>query len=355
MCKTGGGEDSRLQDTIIESGGFRFHALEAGEGPLVLMIHGFPGLAWSWRHQIAPLAEAGYRAVAIDSLGYGQSDRPLSVEHYTSDRMQEYLTGILDHYGEEDAYIVGQDFGAQYAWNMAVRSPDRVRALVATIPYDYDMAGRAMLGSAPRLPADAAPQPAVASPDRKPTERLAEMGREHFVHMHYFQAVGPGEAELADRIPEYLRRSFHALSADGDLWAWKSVPSEGSGYLDALPDAPDLPWHWLSREEFDRFVDEYGHDDPARRFIGGLNSYRSADANWEIGRKWADADVTVPTLMLYGQDDPSMAFFPEWEERLRRRVPGLRDVIAVPHAGHLLQQEQPEAFNAALLAFLKST
>jgi pimeloyl-ACP methyl ester carboxylesterase len=86
--------------------------------------------------------------------------------------------------------------------------------------------------------------------------------------------------------------------------------------------------------------------------IGGLNSYRTADLNWEIGLHWADADVTVPTLFIYGEKDPSFAFFPDWETRMRARVPGLCQIVKVADAGHLVQQEQPASFNRALLTFL---
>lgn len=344
-----------ISERMIDvGGGLRLRAVEAGAGPLVLMIHGFPGLAYSWRHQMRPLADAGWRAVAIDSLGYGGSDRPLDPALYAADRMQAHLIALLDHYRAAQAVIVGQDFGAQYAWNLAVRAPERVRGLVTTIPYDYDLAGRALLGSAERLPADAPAEPEMASPDRRPTERYAVMAAEHFVHFHYFQTVGPADRELGGALADYLRRSFHALSAEGDLWAWKSLPSEGTGYLDALPAAPPLPWPWLSEAEFARFVAGYDHPDPMRRMIGGLNSYRTADANWALGRAWADHDVIVPTLFLYGSADPSFGFFPDWEARMRGRVPGLAGIVTIEGAGHLVQQEKPEAFNAALLDFLGS-
>ena len=338
----------------IDVGGYHLRAVERGDGPLVFMIHGFPGLAWSWRHQMEPLAQGGFRAVAIDSLGYGGSDRPTDPAAYTADRMQAYLLALLDHYEADKAVIVGQDFGAQYAWNLAVRAPERVAGLVATIPYDYDMAGRAMLGSAPRLPADAPAQPEASSPDRLPSERFAAMAAKHFVHFHYFMEAGPAERELANRAPEFLARLFYALSSKGDLWSWKTVSSVGSGYLDVLPPAPPLPWPWLSQTEFDRFVSEYVAADPMLRFIGGLNSYRTADANWRIGEKWADHDVETPTLFLYGEKDPSFGFFTDWEERMRQRVPGLRNIIAIPEAGHFVQQEQPAAFNKALLDFARS-
>lgn len=347
--------DLVIQERRISVGeGLSLNVMEAGSGPLLLMIHGFPGLAYSWRHQMLPFASAGFRAVAIDSLGYGASDRPADPALYDSAHMQAYLTALLDHYGARDAVVIGQDFGAQYAWNMAVRSPERVRALIATIPYDYDLAGRAMLGGQPRLTEGEGLQPDMASPDHSPSARFAEMAKAHFVHFHYFQTVGPADRELGNALADYLRRSFHALSASGDLWAWKALPSEGTGYLDALPPAPDLPWSWLSAEEFAEYVRRYDHPDIDLRMIGGLNSYRTADANWEIGRAWADADVTVPTLMLYGAADPSFGFFPDWEERLRRRVPGLADIVTIEGAGHLVQQEAPEAFNAAVLRFLDS-
>ena len=344
---------SGITERLIDVGGVRLRAVEQGAGPLVLMIHGFPGLAWSWRHQMAPLAQAGYRAVAIDSLGYGGSDRPADPAAYAADRMQDYLLAVLDHYGAARAAVIGQDFGAQYAWNLAVRTPGRVAALIATIPYDYDLAGRAMLGAAPLLPPYAPPQPVASSPDRPPSERFAAMARDAFVHFHYFQTIGPAERELGARPAEFLRRLFHTLSADGDMWAWKAGSSDGSGYLDVLPDAPPLPWSWLSREEFDRFVAGYDHTDPMLRFIGGLNSYRTADMNWRQGAAHADTDLTTPTLLLYGTKDPSFGFFPHWEERLRLRVPGLRGIAAIAGAGHFVQQEQPESFNAAMLDFFR--
>ena len=110
----------------------------------------------------------------------------------------------------------------------------------------------------------------------------------------------------------------------------------------------------MSEAEFAGFVDGYMHPDVTKRVIGGLNSYRTADANWESGRAWADHDVTVPTLFVYGAKDPSFGFFPEWRERMEKRVPGLEGIVEVADAGHFIQQEQPDAFNRVLIDFLQS-
>jgi len=342
-----------MNETFVETQGVRLRAVEEGSGPVVLLLHGFPGLAWSWRRQMKPLADAGFRAVAIDSLGYGGSDRPLEARAYASDRINAYLNGVLDHFGAEHAVIVGQDFGAQYAWNFAVRSPERVRALAATIPYDYDMAGRGMLGAARTEPEGAPVRPEVASPNSLPTARFAAMAAHSFVHLHYFQEVGPGDRELSAQPAEFLKRILWALSFKGDLFAVKGPALPGTGYLDRLPPAQDLPWDWLSSEEFAACLAQFDHPDPMRRFIGGMNSYRTADINWEIGREYADVDVATPTLFIYGADDPTMNFFPDWELRMRKRVPGVKRVVAIDGAGHFVQQEQPQAFNAQLISFVK--
>ena len=340
------------QHRWIETDSVTLHALVAGDGPLALMIHGFPGAAYSWRHQLGPLADAGYRAVAIDCLGYGRSDRPTDQHLYTSEAARRQLLGVIDHFGDSQAIVIGQDFGAQHAWNLAVRSPERVRALVTTIPYDYDLCGRALLGAARTRPEGAAVEPETASPNDLPTARFAAMAAQHFVHFHYFQDVGPAEAELSAQLAEFLKRDMYALSADGDLWSWTAHGSEGTGYLAALPPAPPLPWPWLSTAEFDRFVADYTHPDPMRALVGGLASYRAADDNWRIGATWADADVSVPTLFVHGAKDPSFGFFPDWRARMEARVPGLRGIVELQGAGHFVQQEAPDAFNAALLGFL---
>jgi pimeloyl-ACP methyl ester carboxylesterase len=353
QAKIGGDQDvAELKEHSVETPDGRVYAVSAGEGPVVLMVHGNPGLAFSWRHQMQPLAAAGYTAVAIDCLGYGRSDRPEGLEHYDSNAMQRQLLAVLDHFGAERAAIVGQDFGAQYSWNLAVRAPERVVAVACTVPFDYDMAGRGLQGANP--PDDGTDDSLAMSSGRlKPSERFANMAKHHFVHVHYYQTVGPAEEELARDLPDYLARIMYALSAQGNLLGWDKYPSEGTGYMDVLQKAPPLPWPWLSQAEFDRYVEDYGREGPLRANVGPLAAYRVADRNWEIGRAWADHDVTQPATVICGQEDPVLLMIgPDWEERARARIPKFVKPAIIPGAGHLVQQEAPEAFTRALLAFL---
>ena len=342
------------ESQFITSDGLTLHARVEGQGPVVLMIHGFPGLAYAWRHQMAPLAKAGFTAVALDMLGYGQSDRPLEQGPYEADAQQRHLVNVLDHVGAKQAIIIGQDFGAQYAWNLAVRARERVRAIIGMVPYDTDLAGRALRGSRPD--GDSAwARAAMASARAAPSARFAEMAKSHFVHVHYFQTVGPAERELGARPREFLKRLLWALSAHGNLLNWDNFKSEGTGYLDVLPPAPDLPWSWLSEADLDAYERDFMRLGPEKAFIGGLNSYRTADANWRQVAAYADANVAQPALVLIGARDPVLQLIdPEWQTLIRSRVPRLKDIVLIPGAGHHVQQERPEATTAAILRFIKT-
>jgi pimeloyl-ACP methyl ester carboxylesterase len=329
-----------LSHRTVRANGIDMHVAHQGDGPLVLMVHGNPGLWYSWRHQFGALAQAGYLAAAVDCRGYGRTDRPRDAARYDAAEIQADLLGILDAFGAQRAFIVGQDFGAQHTWNLAVRAPERVMGVVAMVPYDFDLAGRFC-------------DPASALARVRPTERFAAVAREHFFHMHYFQQVGPAEAELLAQPRTYLQRLFHALSAQGNLLSWEAVPSAGAGYLDALPPAPPLPWPWLSQEDFDLYLDEFLNCEPELAFAGPLNSYRTADRNWELGAPWAEARVQRPALFLCGAEDPVLKLLPaDALARQRTRLTDLRGEVLVPGAGHFVQQEQPRATNAALLEFL---
>jgi pimeloyl-ACP methyl ester carboxylesterase len=301
---------------------------ELGSGIPVILCHGFPGLGYSWRHQLRAIADAGFRAVAPDMLGYGGSSAPADPAQYEHARITADLLALLDHFGAEQGVFVGQDFGAPAVWQTALRAPERVLGLaLLSVPYDPD-----------RLPV-------------RPSIAFAATAQEHFLHVHYFQEPGVADRELAGASREFLQRLFFALSGDFhylDVW---QHPSEGNGYLDVLPEAPRLPWRWLSTEEFEHYVDVFA----ATGFTGGLNWYRAFDINWEHGAEHAGARITVPTTFIAGTNEPVLQMFGDHAlARMRAHVDDLRGIHLISGAGHWVQQERPAEVNQHLVEFLRT-
>jgi pimeloyl-ACP methyl ester carboxylesterase len=327
-------EDFQHHD--IRNGELLLHCVSAGDGPLVLMCHGYPGLWYSWRHQLPAVAAAGFRAVALDMRGYGRSSRPLHSDEYSYDKLAADLFAVMDYFEAEQAVLFGHDFGANLAWHMGIHHRERIRAIAPLCsPYDMDLAG----GS-----------------DLQPSQLYAAIATEHFFHMHYYQQAGLAEKATAGREREFLEKLFWALCADGDLLDWQNYPSEGTAYIDVLAAPPQaLPWSWLSLEDMDYYLQEYMRLGPEMAFIGGINCYRVMDRNWQIFRDTAHAAVELPTLFVGGEEDPvTKLSTPETFSHMRERVKDLRGMELLAGAGHFVQQEQPEALNHLLLDFLDS-
>ena len=300
---------------------------ELGSGMPVIFCHGFPGLGYSWRHQLEPVAGAGFRAVAVDMLGYGASPAPHDPREYTHEKITAGLLALLDDLGADEAVFVGQDFGAPAAWQTALRAPERVHGLaLLSVPYDPG-----------RLPT-------------RPSEVYRAVAERHFFHVDYFQERGRAEAELDAAPREFLHRLFHALSGAFhylDIWHHSSA---GNGYLDVLPPAPPLPWSWLSTQEFEHYVEVFARTG----FAGGLTWYRAFDLNWEQGEALAGAHITVPTTFIAGTDEPVLAMVGDRGlDTMRAHVDDLRGVHLIEGAGHWVQQEQPDQVNLHLLQFLR--
>lgn len=310
----------RVQERSLAVDGIRLNVQLAGSGPVVLLVHGFPGLGYSWRHQLPVLAAAGYTAVALDCRGYGLSDRPET--GYTSLDHEADLIGVLDALEVEQAVVVGQDFGSRYAWNLARAHPERVRAVAGTVPLTLD------------------PDP------RSPTTRYAQAAAHHFLHFHYFQQPGRAEAELqGPNLAEFLKRLFWTLSGSGD-YGQVLAGQPGTGYLEALPPAPDLPWPWLTVPEFAHYLQRYRSRGVAGELAGGLGSYRAADTDWQREQQLR-GPVSQPSLLFIGELDPVLRFLQPTTDLLPAAT-----VARVPGAGHFVQQEAPDRVNRLLLDFL---
>ena len=310
------------------------HLVEQGQGPLVVLCHGYPGLWYSYRHQLPALAQAGFRAVAMDMRGYGRSSRPLASEQYSFAHTSADVLAVLDYFGEQQAVLIGHDFGANLAWHMGVHHPERIRALVSLcVPYDMALAGGA---------------------DVLPSQMFADIAEQHFFHMHYYQQVGVAEKHTLGREEEFLRRLFWALSAQGHLLNWENFPSQGTRYIDVLEEpGAALPWAWLSCADMDYYLSEYLYAGPELAFIGGINAYRAMDHNWRLFRDCAHAPVQIPAMFIGGEEDPVVKLGSQAEfDNMRHLVKDLRGLHLLPGAGHFVQQEQPQAVNTLLVDFL---
>ena len=353
---------SSLSHQTVKTNGINMHIAVQGDGVPVIMIHGFPGLWYSWRHQLPAVAAAGWRRCRGRSAGLvAGTDRPTDPAVYDMNYMIGDMLGVLDALGEKQAVFVGHDFGAPLVWNLAVRKPERVKAIVAmAAPYDFDLAGRGGDALARRQATRTRRfQTRIRGPGDAPDRGVCRGGETALAfHMSlFFRRSARRRRELQGANARlFLTKLFWALSAKGNLLGWEKFPSEGTGYLEVLADPPSPPpWPWLSAADMDYYVAEYTKTGPDTAFIGGLNSYRVADKNWEMGERYADANVECPTLFIAGADDPVLKMIPpEALDIMKRRVPGLRGIEIVPDAGHFVQQEQPQAVNAAIVKFLDS-
>lgn len=320
-------------ERFADVNGVRLRVLEAGppDGPVVVLAHGFPELAYSWRRQIPALAGAGYHVLAPDQRGYGGSSRPEAVEAYDITALTGDLAGLLDDVGAQRAAVIGHDFGAVVAWNMALLHPDRVAAV----------AGLA--------------HPPVPRPLTPPTEAFRRIFGDNFFYILYFQEPGPADAEL-DADPERTMRLMLAgmrPPADEAAAMRMLAPTIGNGspagFLDRLTEPDGLP-DWLPADELAHYVTEFRRTG----FTGALNWYRCFDRNWKIlgdaGVGTGERTITAPALFIGGTDDPTLSF--TRTDRAREVATGSYRQVLLDGAGHWIQQERPDEINAELLKFL---
>jgi pimeloyl-ACP methyl ester carboxylesterase len=293
-----------MPERRVAVNGIELNVLYEGEGPLVVLCHGFPELAYSWRRQVPALSAAGFRVVAPDMRGFGRSSAPREVEAYDVVSLCGDLCGLLDELGEQAALFVGHDWGAGLVWQLAVMHPERVRAVAGlSVPF------------VPRAPAP--PIPIMRR----------HIGEDFYIA--WFQEPGLADAALARDV----RRTLTTHRQWTARWADEDGPP------------PERP-AWLSEPELAVYVEAFERTG----FTGGLNWYRNIDRNWELTEAFAERRVEQPALFLTGERDPVRSFMPA--EAMRGWVTDLRREIVVPGAGHWVQQEEPEAVNAALLEFL---
>ncbi|GAA4842078.1 alpha/beta hydrolase [Kitasatospora terrestris] len=312
-----------ISHRVVDSaGGLRMHIAEAGRGPLVLLLHGFPESWYSWRHQLTALAAAGYHAVAPTQRGYGRTGGPDAVDQYSVLHLAGDVLGLMPALGAEHAVVVGHDWGATVAWYTALLRPDAVRGVVGLAVPPY-----------PRG-------------NRPPTEALRHLLGDAF-YMLYFQQPGPADAELSRDLGTTFRRILAGAPTLGP--AGLPLVPEGGGFLDLFREPDTLP-DWLTEDDLAHYTAEFA----TGGFTRPLNWYRNLDRNWELTGAWHTARIQPPALLIAGEKDlvVSNAAARSGLCTLGTFAPHLHDVQWLPDTGHWTQQQRPAEVNKVLTAFL---
>ena len=307
----------------VETNGISLNIAEQGEGPLVLMLHGFPESWYSWRHQFSALAEAGYHAVAPDMRGYGESDKPFEIEAYNQVEVVNDIIGLIPALGYETAVVFGHDWGAPTAWSCALNHADKVSAVGAlSVPF----------------------RPRGDSP---PLATLKAIFKDRFFYQLYFQEPGKAEAELEKDPALTIRKFYHMASGEMNT----SLLSEKTADADLLSDLPDPGTQmgpWISEEDVNFYASEFKQSG----FRGPLSYYRNMDLTWEL-TKDSPRQISQPALFVAGERDGVILMAADALKELDKHVPDLRVNKLIPKIGHWTQQEAPEEVNKALIEFLE--
>ncbi|MBV9991996.1 MAG: alpha/beta hydrolase [Alphaproteobacteria bacterium] len=310
--------------TMIKTNGIDMAVYEAGpkDGLPVVLCHGFPELAYSWRHQLPALAEAGYRVLAPDQRGYGRTTRTEPVESYDMAHLTGDLAGMLDAFGIKEAIFVGHDWGGLVVWQMPVYHPTRVKGVIGV--------------NTPFLP----------RPPIDPIMGLrAIRGENNYVV--FFQKPGVADAILAKDVGKTFR--FFMRKGAVKAAEFEALPQEAKNFeLVKALEEPESGWRGevlLTPEEMAVFVDAF----TASGFTGGINWYRNLTRNWEQSGTM-EQKVRVPGLMIMAEDDVVLP--PSLTDGMERFVPDLERVL-IKDSGHWTQQEQPQATSRAMIDWLK--
>lgn len=312
---------------MIDTGPVRVRTAIEGEGPLVLMVHGFPESWYSWRHQMGPVAKAGFTAAAIDVRGYGGSDKPETIEAYAMEQLVgDIVTVAQTLQPDRPAILVGHDWGAPQVWNSALTRPDCFSAVAAlSVPY-------------------------TGVPARPFTETFREVftKKNRFFYQEWFQKVGPPEEEAERDVRDFLRKFYFGIAGDAPAGTWPTKTADAT-LLEGMIDPGEFP-AWMTAEDLDYYVAEF----EGSGFFGPISRYRNHERDWEWLQQFRERRIEQPALFIGGTKDPATTGFGAIADPIaimRPHVP-LVEGHMLEGCGHWTQQEQPDAVNRLLLDWL---
>ncbi|KAL1194003.1 hypothetical protein V5N11_008763 [Cardamine amara subsp. amara] len=321
-----------VEHRTLKVNGIKMHVAEkpgsgsgSGEDPIILFIHGFPELWYTWRHQMAALSSLGYRTIAPDLRGYGDTEAPEKVEDYTYLNVVGDLVALIDAVtgGDKAVFVVGHDWGAMIAWQLCQYRPEKVKALV-------------------NMSALFSPR----SPDRVPIPTLrCVFGDDYYICR--FQKAGDIEAEFKKLGTEIVLKEFLTYKTPGPLYLPKGK------YFKLSENAATALPPWLTQEDLDYYVTKYNKTG----FTGPINYYRNIDRNWELTAPWTGAKINVPVKFIVGDQDLTYNS-PGAKEYIngggfKRDVPLLDETVVIKGLGHFLHEENPDVINQHIHSFFQ--
>ena len=314
----------------IDAGEATLRCAVEGVGPLVVMVHGFPESWFSWRHQIGPIAAAGFTACAIDVRGYGGSDKPQPIEAYSMRRLTADVAGVATALQpDRPAILIGHDWGAPIVWNTALTRPEQIAAVAGlSVPF-------------------------TGVPNRPFTEVFTEAftAKDRFFYQAWFQKVGPPEAEAEADVRGFLRKFYYGICGDAADGTWPQKHANAT-LLEGMIDPDPFP-AWLSEADLNYYVGEFDRSG----FRGPINRYRNHERDYEWLQAFRGRKIDQPSLLIGGDRDPAFNGFgriPDPGALMAAHVSDLRGVHVLPDCGHWTQQERPEATTRLLLDWLSS-
>ena len=325
-----------MEFKFIDTNGITLRAAVEGEGQLIIMVHGCPESWFSWRRQIPVIAEAGYKVAAIDVRGYGGSDKPHAIEEYTLKKIGADIVGIIDFFEEDQAILIGHDWGGPIVWYTSLLNENRISAVAGlSVPYF--------------------PQREVS-----PLDAFEVIYKDKFFYQLYFQKEGVAESEFEPDLRKYLESTYFSIDARGmkkqfenPLNAMNKGPN--AKYLDDVVEFESYP-DWINKDEMNYLINEFENSG----MRGPLIRYRAQRIDFEELKDFRDKKLKPPAALMVGSLDPVNFFIGDGDkdtEHLKEVFePVYENLIKtelLKYVGHWTQQEAPEEVNRFLLDFLK--
>ena len=310
----------------VRNGPIELNVALAGNGPLIVCVHGFPELWYSWRHQIEYFAAREYSVAALDVRGYGKSSSPREIADYTLRNIATDVAAVIDQLGNGKAILFGHDWGAPIVWHTALLHPGQVTAVAGL--------------SVPFFPRGPAPF----------LEIMKTIYKGRFFYQIYFQPEGVAEAELERDVSSSLRKMYFAASGDAPLNKWLEPKPANAKLLDGFIDPDPYPT-WMSANDLKVYIDAF----KSSGFRGPINRYRAQVLDYSDLAELGGKTITQPSCFIAGERDLVRSFVPGTDLYAN---PGIacadfRGATILPRIGHWVQQEAPIETNNALATFLR--